>query len=178
MDGYPKHLEPHGHGTIAKEGFSAWWERARSSFLTVPRNVARQWLHRHWGQSAFGWLPSQGAQFTLEYWQPSEVVALQIWREGTPGYADWGDQLLANAAQSKQYRYGVACIMNRRHRWPAPPIVWHRAAPLANEHYSQLPTGFVLVEGNRRIAMAKALARCGLLLPQLPVWVLRYPNPQ
>src|SRR5262245_37157167 len=168
MDGYPQDLEPRGIGTAAKEGFSAWWVRARDSFPTVPRNVARQWLHRHWGQSRFPWLPSHGTQFTLEFWQPAQVAALKSWHEGTPPYVDWGDDLLADAAKPKLYRTDLASIMNRHHRWPAPPIVWHRAAPLANEPVSDLPIGFVLVEGNRRVAMAKALERRGLLLAQLP----------
>jgi len=174
VDDYPQHLKPRGNDTIAKEGFSARWAQAQGSFPTVPRNVARQWLHRHWDRSRFGWLPSHGAQFTLECWQPADVAALQIWREGEP-YADWGDDLLAMAAKPP-YRPRLASIMNRRCRWPAPPIVWHRAAPIANEPVSDLPMGFVLVEGNRRIAVAKALERRGLLSAQLPVWVLRYPS--
>jgi len=137
MDDYPQHLKPRGNDTIAKEGFSAWWERAHDSFPAVPRNVARQWLHRHWGGSRFRWLPSHGAQFTLECWQPAEVAAVQIWREGAPPYADWGDQLLADAAKPKGYRPRLAWIMNQRCRWPAPPIVWHRTAPLANESRSR-----------------------------------------
>jgi hypothetical protein len=40
---------------------------------------------------------------------------------------------------------------------------------------ADLPNGFILLEGNRRVAMAKALERCRTLGTNLPVWVLRYP---
>jgi len=178
MDNYPNHLQPHGNDTFGKEGFASWWERARASFATVPRNVARQWLHRHWGRSDFGWLPSAGAQFTLEIWQPADVAALQVWREGHPPYDEWGKHLLSLAMKPPGWRYPVASIMNRHLRWPAPPIAWHRGAPIANEPWDDLPNGFILLEGNRRIAMAKALERRGTLGTNLPVWVLRYPSPR
>ncbi len=176
MDNYPQHLEPRGNGTFEKEGFASWWPRARESFPAVPRNVARQWLHRHWGRSEFGWLPASCAQFTLERWQPADVVGVQIYQEGLPPYDQWGEYLIGLAAQPKGWRYPVASIMNRRRRWPAPPIVWHRSAPIANEPYDDLPTGMLLLEGNRRTAMAKALAHRGTLGADLPVWVLRYPS--
>jgi hypothetical protein len=40
--------------------------------------------------------------------------------------------------------------------------------------WPDLPETFVLVEGNRRTAMAKALARRGELGRDLAVWVLSY----
>lgn len=176
MDNYPQHLEPRGNGTFEKEGFASWWLRARDSFPAVPRNVARQWLHRHWGQSEFGWLPSAGAQFTLEMWQPADVTTVQIYQEGLPPYDQWGEFLIGLGMKPTGWRFRVASIMNRRYRWPAPPIVWHRPAPIANESSEGLPTGVVLVEGHRRTAIAKALARRGTLGANLPVWVLRYPS--
>ncbi len=170
MDGCPERLKPLGVGTINKEVFAPWWRRANSSFPTVPHNVARQWLYRHWCTSEYKWLPSAGAHFTLEVWQPADVALVEIRGEDDP--CQWGEQLIADA------HHPVARIMNRRHRWPAPPIVWRRTAPLANEGRSDLPTGFLLVEGNRRLAIAKALERRGALAADLPVWVLRYPAPR
>ena len=167
MDNYPEALAPQGLNT-EKELFIPWWRRVGPSFPTVPRNVARQWLHRSWGSSPYRWLPSAGAQFTLEIWQPADIALVQIVGEDDP--CGWGEALLELGS------FAVSSIMNRRHRWPAPPIVWHRIAPIPNEGPRNLPTGFLLVEGFRRVAIAKALERRGTLAADLPVWVLRYPD--
>jgi hypothetical protein len=174
MDNYPDHLIPERFDTWDKEPFQTWWKRAQAHFPNVPRNVARQWIYRHWSQSRYRWLPTSGAVFTLERWQPQQITDIKIHREGDPPYDQWGDHLLSLAQRPKGYRYRPSVVMAHRHCWPAPPIVLDHTAPLPFATDDDFPGGYVLVEGNRRTAMAKALAKRGLLKPDLPVWVLRY----
>jgi hypothetical protein len=176
MNNYPKRLTPRGNDTYEKEAFATWWARAEGEFQGVPRSVARQWIFNHWNHSPYGWLPSAGASFRLDHWQSEQVEALAIWNVDDPEeYPAWGDSLLDLARRPKGIRYGVAEIMARRGEWPAPPIILdHRRELPFPDRPDGLPAGFVLVEGNRRTAMAKALARKGRLRPNLPVWILSY----
>lgn len=174
MDNYPEQLAPIGNDTFRKEPFQVWWTRVSGQFSSVPKNVARQWIWRHWHHSEFCWLPTTGARFDLVFWQPEEINGIKIWREGKNNYADWGDHLLSLATRPKNLRYDVAEIMWRRRRWPAPPIVLDNREPVKFAPWGDLPSGFVLVEGNRRLAMAKALARKDRLEHDLPVWLLKY----
>jgi hypothetical protein len=176
MDNYPEQLAPIGNGTSGKEPFQAWWGRVSEHYPTVPKNVARQWIWRHWQQSDFCWLPTKGSRFELARWQPEEIEVIKIWREGKNKYEDWGDYLLSLATRPKNLRYAVAEIMFRRRRWPAPPIVLDNRNSIDFAPWKDLPVGFVLVEGNRRTAMAKALARRNQLARDLLVWVLKYDN--
>jgi hypothetical protein len=174
MDNYPEQLAPIGNGTFEKEPFQVWWGRVSEHFPTVPKNVARQWIWRHWHESDFCWLPTMGSRFELARWQPEEIEVVKIWREGSNKYEDWEDHLLSLATQPRNLRYGVAEIMFRRKRWPAPPIVLDNRNSIGFAPWKDLSVGFVLVEGNRRMAMAKALARRNQLARDLSVWVLKY----
>jgi hypothetical protein len=157
MDNYPEDLRPKQSAPFQKETFSSWWDRARPRVPAVPRNVARQWIWRHWGESEFYWLPSHGAHFQIEVWEPSAVVAVQVCARDD--YVEWGNYLMRWETGPDRYR--VASIMARRYRWPAPPIVLDHRNGLPFPADFDLPKGFVLVEGNRRSACAKALAQRG-----------------
>jgi hypothetical protein len=173
MDDYPEHLRPIEQRPFDREPFSMWWSRAQPHFSSVPRNVGRQWIYQHWGNSGYGWLPSRGATFALQTWQPTDVYSLAVDQvTSNECWANWGDQLLANAKEAKEF-VPLLSIMKRRMRWPAPPIVLDNRRPNSGR-LGDLPKSYVLVEGHRRSAMAKALARRGLLSPDLPVWVLSY----
>jgi hypothetical protein len=174
MDDYPETLGPLVPAPFQKEPFPTWWARAQSHFAIVPRNVARQWLWRHWGQSEYGWLPTRGAHFALQVWSPSEVYSLAVHRvESNERWAKWGSDMLKRADLPKNQRYPLYSIMKRRKRWPTPPIVLDNRIPIESP-CSDLPAAFVLVEGHQRTAIAKALAQRGQLARDLPVWVLSY----
>jgi hypothetical protein len=174
MDNYPEQLAPIDNGAFEKEPFQVWWTRVSGHFPSVPKNVAHQWIWRHWHYSEFSWLPTSGARFDLVSWRPEQIKEIKIFIEGNNNYEDWGDHLLSLATQPKNLRYKVAEIMSRRKRWPAPPIVLDNREPIKFTPWEDLPNGFVLVEGNRRLAMAKALARKNQLARDLPVWLLKY----
>ena len=102
---------------------------------------------------------SRGAQFGLAVWEPCDVF--NIYTDGAEDYLAWGDRLLCLSAG--HYRCSVASIMQRRGRWPAPPILLHHTGALSLRGMPGWPLGYVLIEGNRRIAIAKVLAARGAL---------------
>jgi hypothetical protein len=167
VDNYPTQYRPLNDQSFEKEPFQAWWQRVGHAFPTVPKNVARQWLWRHWDLSRWGWLPSSTATFTIQMLQPSDVKAVVAWRYPEAKMIEMGRHLLSQ-------RFSVASIMARRRRWPAPPILLSRTDPVPGEPWPDIPIGLNLVEGHRRMEMAKALAADDLLEPNLPIWIIRY----
>jgi hypothetical protein len=97
------------------------------------------------------------------------------WRPTEAEMIEKGKCMLRKARQMHpSLRYEPASIMARRHEWPAPPILWLRREPIAGEPWDDIPVGLNLVEGHRKVEMAKALAADGLLKPDLPAWIIRY----
>lgn len=78
MDNYPDHLAPDmdvGGGVATP--FEEWWPRVRDSFPTVPEEVAREWLHRHWGQSPYEELVSADYSFERVRWPTDNLLNLR-----------------------------------------------------------------------------------------------------
>lgn len=144
-----------------------------AEFPGVPRNVARQWIWRHWGQSEYAWIPSRRARFQLEIWPASDIPRIQVPHTRPGEYEDWGAHLVSLYKPKYKWRYSLAGIMQRRGAWPAPPIVLDNRPIDDFVRTIELPPGPVLVEGNRRLALARHLFRERRLKSQLPVWVIR-----
>lgn len=171
MDDYPAELAPHQIG-FEREPFSLWWERVRERYPTIPKNVARQWLHRHWQGSRYRFLPSASADFRLEHWTKEQFLQMQSWRMPPAKMLKEGRHMLS-LERRRRTPSPVANIMERRGTWPAPIIAMEHDGRFL-EQMPDLPLGVVLIEGNRRSEMAHALAEDGKLGDRLPVWVLSY----
>lgn len=175
VDNYPDELAPYSDGGGWPEPFSRWWERVHGHYPSVPKNLARQWLWRHWGNSSWRWLPSEGARFSLVLWGPRDVRAVQMWREPEDQAVSYGRDLLTRTRNlPRGQRYAPTAIMDRTGKWPAPPLVIDHQGTLPCNPWDDLPRGLVVVEGHRRFEVAKALAKEGRLKDELPVWVLSY----
>lgn len=72
----------------------------------------------------------------------------------------------------------VAAYMEREKRWPEPPIVIDNRDGLIDFELMafDIPQGFVVVEGHKRVELAMALIRRGELANDLRIWVLSYPT--
>lgn len=173
MDEYPEAHAPKVSDLKGKEPFSVWWARVGSHYPHLPRNVARQWLYRHWGHSEYRGLPSGRLRFELRHCTSDWVAKVQIPRDEPANVAARGAQLVTNGLGSPN-RYRVASIMVRKGTWPAPPIVLDNRKPITAPHFNELPQGFVLIEGHRRLAIAHHLHRCEKLAAKLPVWLATY----
>jgi hypothetical protein len=173
MHDYPEALAPRGIDSFDKEPFSAWWARVRAEFPGVPRNVARQWIWRHWGHSDYAWIPSRRAEFRLEIWPAADIAHIQVPHTRPGEYEDWGAYLVSLYKPKNKWRYSLAGVMQRRQVWPAPPIVLDNRPMDDIARTTELPSGPVLVEGNRRLALARYLFREECLMSHLPVWIIR-----
>lgn len=187
MDDYPNHLalleaeksifDPDAQEQFVR--FKAWWDRVGSAaFPNVPENVAQHWLWRHWGNSDWSSLPSETARFEEQIWQPDEVADLHFGGVTEDDYEPWenGERLLKPPPGAPLI--WLAQHMNETKRWPEPPIVLDNRNLVAEAQLVDfdVPQGFVVVEGHRRVQIAMALIRRGELAGDLPIWVLSYPQ--
>lgn len=174
MDNYPERLAPkvnrHGH----KESFVGWWGRVHASFQAVPRNVARQWIYRHWRKSEFGWLKASEYQFELKKWTAEQILNIQIDGSTHAHYRDdWAAFQVSQAMRLKGRLPALPNIMFRRDTWPTPPIVLATEGRTGNRNLDRLPVGYVLVEGNRRLSFALLILEQGRFRGNHPIWVMR-----
>lgn len=153
----------------------AWWRRAGASgYATVPKNVARQWIWQHWGLSPYRELPSVGAQFALRTWRQADIESAMSRRDADE-YRSWGETLLENyRVCPPEVRPTLPGTMDRRGIWPVPVIVMHNDGRFDFPALREAPHGPILIDGNRRFAVALALAAQGRLAAELLVWELHY----
>lgn len=167
MDEYPDELSPLGEHPN-REKFAAWWARVGTHFPYVPRNVARQWLYRHWNMgSPFSYIPSAKARFRLEHWGPAEILQV-LNSDPNAEFAPYGHRAFRREVPA----LWITRVMERRHRWPVPPIVLNNLSGEHRRYGTQLPQGYVLVEGHHRMELAHALLENGVILPMMPLWIL------
>lgn len=180
MDNYPKHLNPplDEWGGIDKERFAEWWAKVSSSFPGVPEEVARHWLHEHWGLSPYRYLPSRAYGFTREIWEPENVgLLLSSWDDYDPeqkGCQEKGKELCTEKMIGGEI-YHTAAYMTERAVFPTPVIVLDNNDDHHNALFPKewpLPQGFVLIEGHRRTNIASYLARAGKM-KQLDIWLMK-----
>lgn len=138
----------------------------------MPRNVARQWIHRHWsGGSPYRSLSLSGLIWSLEELDTDCLLnTVSVVGDTAKSYAEWGEFLLTEYLRN--HWCGVAGVMLRRGVWPAPIIVLdQRSAKLDQDVGLPLDGDMILIEGNRRLAIARALRERGGLQGKLPVWL-------
>ncbi len=183
MDEYPDGLAPlEDEHRLWKEPFQAWWERVgREGFPSVPRNIARHLVHRHWHHSPWMSIKSRAVAFTLECWGSSELLEKVVPASGLNCDVERGEWLLEYLLPQKPYtgRYrqnktSLAKIMIRRGEWPTPIVIADQTTKRFLEDGGVVPdVDFVLVEGHDRFAIAQALKARGSIKPKLSVWVVR-----
>ena len=182
MDGYPDHLSPGTDET--KVSFEEWWASASSHYLNVPDNVAKHWVHEHWGYSPYGHLPSQPYGFVCEQWDSAKIWEIQSrWNNFKPDNeqcAEHGRHLASLVKPPFEYRTAIFMLEHRT--FPSPIIVLdnrdgHMDRPDLYHRTDVLPTGYVLIEGHRRFNLALHLHRAHHICPTLPVWLMKLREP-
>ncbi|WP_234052599.1 MULTISPECIES: hypothetical protein [unclassified Xanthobacter] len=178
MDDYPDHLAPEfdeGGGVVTP--FNEWWGRVRYAFPSVPEEVAREWLHRHWRHSPFAFLKSGEHTFALERWSLSEIARIR-WN-GNNFSPDRSDVIAQGRYLVEEHHpmWGLWLTeyMLKYKTFPTPPIVvdnfdLHVRDNMPDGFY---PAAFLLVEGHKRFEIASYLAESGRMELILPIWVMR-----
>lgn len=95
------------------EPFDSWYARAGSHLSNVPDEVAREWIHRHWGQSSYEWMPLLGLHFSLEEWPLDRLLRVAV---GSRGRQD-AYEVRENPGQ------WVQDYMDKHGTWSTPIIV-------------------------------------------------------
>lgn len=178
MDGYPKRLAPEfDHGGGVATPFDEWWPKVKGHFRHVPEAVARDWLHRHWSHSPFGWLPSATYRFRLVDWPSKRVPEIRtIWNNYA---ADPTDPIAHGRYLVEEHRvqlgYELADFMVEHGTFPVPPVMLDNSdghlAHLPSARF-EYPAGFVLVEGHRRFNIAAYLQSDSRLKESVPFWLM------
>ena len=187
MDGYPSDVAPEfEEGGAVSTPFNEWWLTAKFRFPNVPEEVAREWLHRHWGHSPFSWIPSRCYAFSYERLLSNRLVEVL---SGVHDFEPGGQRALDGG------RY--LCGDNPAHPWPLEPI-WlvkfmkeqgdfpspivildnrnnHLVAlPETPERYKDLPPGLILLEGHKRHEIGVYLQAIGQLRDEVQVCRLEF----
>src|SRR5688572_4769232 len=68
-----EHLKP--VGTIEKEAFAPWWDRHGRELAHLHPQLAEQWIHRHWGDTEFMFLPIDTLRWELAEMEGEEILA-------------------------------------------------------------------------------------------------------
>ena len=178
MDGYPYSLAPEfDDGGGVKTPFEKWWPRVKDRFSNVPENVARYWLHEHWGRSPYRYLKSSVYTFRRVAWPSAQLFEFRStfddFDPACNGCIAKGKQLVTIKTIGKLYP--TAEYMLEHRNFPAPIIVLDNHDDHANNDYPQLwkvPDGFVLIEGHTRFNIATYLQTIGRLNETVDVWLM------
>jgi hypothetical protein len=151
-----KRLAPRYH-----EAFSSWWARVRQSLPNVPEDVAQQWIHRHWGQSPYEWLPLRSLVFSEETWPLNRMLDTVAGRVGHEE-RHWGNAPLEIPSS------WLGNSVSRLGTWPVRVVVFdNSSAALPEFHPAQL------LEGHTRLGYLRTLAQAGSAKATHDVWVAR-----
>lgn len=179
MDDYPTHLAPTSKDSAAEQTFEAWWRRVQPYFPQVPENVARHWLHEHWGHSPYCFLKSADYRFTLTRWPASRLFeVLSLWNRFNPnhdGCLAYGESQIEDPEFGEPYP--TAAHMLEHQDFPAPVIILDNrdglvSVPGVGYELDRLPASYVLIEGHRRFNIALHLHRTGRLRAEVDIWLM------
>lgn len=186
MDNYPEHLAPDfdRYGAVVTP-FSDWWPRSREYFPSVPEELAREWIHRHWGQSKFSWLPSSAYDFSLETVRRENLSQIRTTWSGF-------DKDNNKALMQGMYICGehptrpflaepiwLVRYMKSKKQFPSPIVILDNTdRHLSISDYTpaidkNLPQAMILIEGHTRLNIGLFLASENRLCSELNCFILR-----
>ena len=151
---------------LGEEEFEAWYPRIAHLISHVPEDVAKNWVHRHWGHSPFEWMNLRSMSFFPETWELPRLLNLKVSNAWSQDETVHGTASLASAdTWLKQ------CMLETR-TWPCPIIVLGDGEIARNPHRGDL-VGPVLLEGHRRLEYLHELHQMGQAADRHAVWVVR-----
>jgi len=174
LDNYPGRLAPEFEeaGGVATP-FDEWWQIVRLEFPTVPEDVARYWLHEHWGHSPYSRLPSRNYRFDLEDWPLDRLAEIR---------SRW-DNFSADCEECRKHgdylqglkNYRTSEFMTSNRVPPAALVVIDNRDGHLNHHpeaqRDNLPSHLILVEGHRRFNLCLSL-NAQSELERCPIWLM------
>jgi len=167
VDDYPKSLAPNfdESGRVISP-FEDWWGVNKNHFSNVPDEVAREWLHRHWGQSPFGWLPSKKYAFSLQKLDATKFTAIRTsWSrfKSDNTVALMQGMFICGDDPKRQWRTEKIWLeefMRENMSFPTPLILLDNRdghlemSETAPPNHQNLPNELILIEGHTRLNIA------------------------
>jgi hypothetical protein len=179
MDSYPKAFSPKSEkcGDEAIP-FDDWWCRVQANFPNVPEDVARYWLHEHWGQSPYGWLQSRKYCFNLLDWPLDQLSSI---RSGWNNFAKNAGECLDHGNWLLTYPYSSTAKFMITQGCPPAAIILldnrdghlSRSRKVVQDH---IPRSVVLIEGHCRFNLCLSLQSQGRLI-RVPAWLMTKATP-
>lgn len=148
-----------------RESFNPWWARVADALSNVPKDVAHQWIHRHWGGSPYERMPILQMGFTLETWPLARVLGVGAGPRDYPR----GDHI-GSIPREFDDRW-LARRMQRNRTWPRPIIVLDNDPPSDSALHA-----LQLLEGHTRLSFLRTLATKDIALSVHDVWLARIPR--
>ena len=146
------------------------------AFPHVPEEVAREWLHRHWRHSPFGWLPSAAYRFSVVSWPAAGLTTIRCnWNdfaEDPAAILDHGEYLAEE--HRSRFGYWLGEYMVKQGDFPSRPVILdnldgHLKDRLDDGYY---PKAYLLIEGHNRFKIACYLASQGRMRPTVEFWLM------
>jgi hypothetical protein len=156
--------------TGATEPFESWFARVQGRIPHVPRSVAEDWLHRHWGQSFCSWIDLGRLRFRLERWESARLSDIKF-DEMTWGNHDlWLKDLIKSQHWASSRELWV--YMEQHGTWPVPIIVLKSPPGTDDPRFKgwKLPS-LLLLEGHHRLEFIRALVAVRKARPEHEIWL-------
>lgn len=177
MNNYPEHLAPEFEfGGAVATPFEEWWDRVKSQFPRVPKEVAREWLHRHWSHSHFSFLSSNQYEFTKKSHESARLKEILVARE------QWIPQNAVLYGKTLYERdLWVGRFMKEHRTFPTPIIALDNSEGWLFEEdecpdWCTPPRQLVLIEGHTRHALGCWMHEIGELVSKVEIWLMHRPH--
>jgi hypothetical protein len=147
---WPESFRPAGLDTFEKESFDSWWSKHKNELANLHRLIAEQWIHRHWDESYFSFLPLDSLAWETRMASSEEFLDQVNLFFGGPAVAEYDYQVFHdNQLQTaKNWVNGT---------WTIPPIVLETPRGFAFNQKAYPDTRLLLVEGSKRYRYLNAL---------------------
>ena len=186
MDNYPEHLAPEFEEDGAvRTPFDEWWPRVRGEFPNVPEIIAKEWLHRHWGRSPFGWIPSRLYHFSIERFSsdelPNVLNRIHDFEAGGQEALEQGKYICGDHPERplRCEPLWLVQFMKKHRGFPSPIVVLDNTdnhlvtITEVPEREHIYPSGLILVEGHKRHQIGVYLRSINQLQDCVPVCRLK-----
>lgn len=141
-----------------EEAFETWHERVGAALPNVPPEVAREWIHRHWAESPYNWMPLDAMRFAEQEWPLNRVLAIGVGSLNSPDAFE----------RREDPGQWVRDYMEKHRTWSTPIIVLDNQPSFDADFHRHH-----LLEGHRRLGFLRVLAEAGRAAATHRVWSVR-----
>jgi hypothetical protein len=137
---WPGRLDP------KNEDFAAWWIRHHKDLAHLEPRLVEQWVHRHWRDTPFKFIPLPTLKWKLERW-PTERILSEVRRarQGRYDPANWDRRFKYAGKQDPTVQAFAA-----NGTWDYPIVVLQTPTGVSLDHGYFPDVRFLLIEGHNR----------------------------